>query len=341
MPISVFVATGCVANDGRFFIFGGSENGAFSVLSSVIQIYTATNDSWSTITPILPSGASIADWWMSSAVDSSTGLMYLTGGNNQGNRFYIYNVGTNNIIDLSSSSPFNIYGQGSFVATNGNLYVFGGVVISTSSFSATAYIYDIATSTWSTGSSMIQAAGYFGYATDGSRFYVIGGQGSSSNTQVYDISANVWSLNNGTLFAGINSNAGAFLDGSLHSIGGGNKGSSFLSSNLIASLCGVYAFSGPCDDENQCTLNDTCQSNGQCIGTSIGDCLWNTGVSNNGVPLGSGLLDLHWSYYAELITSDSDLCASDTPDPGATSFNMNPTAVGLAAGWGTPPSTAR
>ena len=344
MPTSVGYGAGCVANDGRFFIFGGTEYNRSGESFSLVQIYTSTNDSWITITPILPSGASIADYWMSCAVDSRTGLMYLTGGWYRGNRFYIYNVGTNNITDLSSSSPFSLYGHGSFVANNGKLFVFGGGNFQLSQSSNSTYIYNVESRNWSVGAAMILGSLSFGYATDGSRFYAIGGAGSSGNlqkAQVYDISTNVWSLDNGTVLSGgVDNVAVAFLDGSLHSIGGSNT-ISVLFTHLIASLCGVYTFSGQCDDGNQCTANDTCQSNGQCIGTLIGDCLWNTGVSNNGVPLGSGLLDLHWTYYAELITSDSNLCSVDTPDPDATLFNKNPTAVGLAAGWVKPPSTAR
>ena len=85
---------------------------------------------------------------------------------------------------------------------------------------------------------------------------------------VYDISTGVWSQDNGTVLTkGIAYNAAAFLDGSLHSICDFSSGY-YNSSHLIASLCGVHSFSGSCDDENQCTLNDTCQSNGQCIGSS-------------------------------------------------------------------------
>jgi len=161
----VYVATGCVANDGRFFIFGGGAN---------LQIYNATDNSWNTTIPNMPSGASLDDYRMSCAVDSSTGLMYITGGYDDGTRFYSYNVSSNTITNLStSSSPthFNLYGQGSFV-NNGKLYVFGGA--DSTGFSSSTYIYDIANHSWSTGGNMTQAASQFGYATDGSRFYAIG-----------------------------------------------------------------------------------------------------------------------------------------------------------------------
>jgi len=265
MPTPETYGTGCIGNDGGFFIFGGG---------SFIQIYNAIDNSWTTV---YPSGPSIDDFKMSCAVDSSTGLMYLTGGKNDGTRFYSYNVSSNTITNLSTSSsptPFNLYGQGSFV-NNGKLYVFGGYDDSTGNYSSSTYIYDIANNSWSTGRNMTQAVFHFGYATDGSRFYVIGG-GYGNNvlvsyTQVYDISSGNWSVNNGTVYSGgIEGNAAVFLDGSLHSIGGydGN----FLSIHLIASLCGVYVSSRPCDDLNQCTFNDTCQSNGSCMSTSNVTC---------------------------------------------------------------------
>jgi len=268
MPTRVNFATGCVANDRRFFIFGGG--------STAIQIYNATDNSWSTTVPSMPSGASIADYYMSCAVDSSSGLMYITGGSSDGTRFYSYHVNSNTITDLSTSSPpspFNLSNQGSFV-NNDKLYVFGGLEDDKleSSLAAT-FIYDIVNSSWSTGRNMTQATGGFGYATDGSRFYAIGGYdnfgGVIEYTQIYDISSGNWSIDNGIVYpGGIEGNAVVFLDGSLHSIGG--YGDNALSIHRIATLCGVYAFSGPCDDENSCTFNDTCQSNGQCsVGSNI------------------------------------------------------------------------
>jgi len=262
MLTPVYDATGCVANDGGFFIFGGGAN---------LQIYNRTDGNWSNPNPNMPSGASINDYHMSCAVDSSSGLMYITGGENVGNRFYSYNVSSNTITDLSSSLvPFNLHAQGSFVANNGELYVFGGYD-STSDYVASTYIYDIARNIWSKGNNMKEALGWFGYATDGIRFYAIGGVNSTNNfeyTQVYNISSGVWSIDDGLLYpGGIYGNSALFLDGSLHSIGGYDG--SYLSLHLIASLCGVYAFNGPCDDLGQCILNGTCQINGNCIGTCI------------------------------------------------------------------------
>jgi len=87
MQTAVFQATGCVANDRRFFIFGGAETSVSS--PNFIQIYNATDNSWnSTTTPNMPSGASIEDFWMSCAMDISTGLMYITGGYNNPTLFY-------------------------------------------------------------------------------------------------------------------------------------------------------------------------------------------------------------------------------------------------------------
>lgn len=268
MKTAVYEAAGCVANDGRFFIFGGVETNGPN--PNFIQIYNATNNSWDTTTPNMPNGASIDDYHMSCAVDSSTRLMYITGGYNNGTRFYSYNVSSNTITNLSTSSsptPFNLWSQGSFV-NNGKLYVFGGY--DSGSYFTSTYIYDIANNSWSNGRAMTQATGYFGYATDGIRFYVIEGYkngGYLEYTQVYDISSGVWSVNNGIMYSGgIYGNAVVFLDGSFHSIEGYDG--SFLSIYLIASLCGVYTFSGPCDDGNRCITNDTC-TNGICSGTSI------------------------------------------------------------------------
>jgi len=228
----LYDATGCVANDGRFFIFGGVGNP---------QIYNAMDNSWTTTTP---NGPSIEDFEMSCAVDSSTGLMYITGGYINPKRFYSYDVSSNTVADLSTSSspsPFSMRGQGSFV-NNGKLYVFGGFDYRTG-YSSSTYIYDIASNSWSTVGDMTQAVCCFGYATDGSRFYAIGGYNRDflDYTQVYDISSGVWSVNNGTVYpGGIEANAAVFLDGSLHSIGGVDGSVNLLSVHRIASLYGVY-----------------------------------------------------------------------------------------------------
>jgi len=264
MPFGVFAAAGCVANDGRFFIFGGGTN---------IQIYNATGNTWNTTNPNLPSGASIDDYHMSCAVDTSTGLMYITGGYIDGTRFYSYNVSSNNITNLSSSSPspFNLWAQGSFVANNNKLYVFGGCQNESYAYSASTYIYNIASRNWSIGANMTFSSCQFGYATDGNLFYEIGGESSVGylhTTQVYNISANIWSVNNGTVIKnGLYANTAVFVDGSLHTICGYHNGYSSL--HQISSLCGVYTFSGSCNDENQCILHGTCQINGQCNGTCM------------------------------------------------------------------------
>jgi len=259
MPTAVYRAAGCVANDGRFFIFAGTN----------LQIYNATANIWNNSTLNIPSEASI--YYSSCAVDSSTGLMYITGGYNNPAFFYSYDTNTSAFTNLSISSPnpFNLFGQGSFVVNN-KLYVFGGYNFT--AYSASTYIYDIGNSTWSIGTNMMmQAMASFGYATDGSRFYVIGGYDNfpQYNTQVFDISSGVWTVNDGiVLTGGIYDNAAVFLDGSLHTIGATFEADNYVSVHRIASLCGVYSFSGPCDNENQCTFNDTCQSNGTCIGKS-------------------------------------------------------------------------
>jgi len=90
------------------------------------------------------------------------------------------------------------------------------------------------------------------------------------NTQVYDIRSDNWTIDGGVFFHdGIAGNTATILDDNLHSIGGANINMTGFSIHRIASLCGVYVFSGSCDDLNRCTVNDTCQSDGKCIGTCI------------------------------------------------------------------------
>jgi len=259
MPIPVEEATGCVANDGRFFIFGGSEVNTTSPNS--IQVYNATSNSWNLILPSLPPNASISDYSMSCAINRNTGLMYLIGGYSDSSRFYSYDVNSNQIINLFPVA-FNLTGPGSFLASNGNLYVFGGSNGTRSS--NLIYIYNISSGKLSTGENLPYPPVNFGSAFDGQQIYVIGGSGLPY-TQVYNITDNTWTIGSSSFpVDSVYGNTAAILEGSLHSIGGVNG-----TTNLIASLCGVYAFRGRCDNQNQCDFNDICERNGTCIGTSI------------------------------------------------------------------------
>jgi len=308
MPTDVYGAAGCINNDGRFFVFGGFEASGES--PNYIQIYNAMDDSWNTMMPNMSDGISIDDHYMSCAIDDRRGLMYITGGKYDGKRFYSYNVSSNTMTDLatSSSSPLNTHGQGSFVVNNSKLYVFGGY-----EGSASTYIYDIGSNNWTSGSNMKQGAWFFGYVTDGSRFYAIGGYDLNAvylnYTQVYTISSEVWSIDEGIVYPrGIDGGAAVLLDGSLHSIGGYDYNGDYVSVHRIATLCGVYVFSGPCDNIEQCTINGTCQSNGECIGSS------NVSCPTPSNPCQSNVCDSVWGCYIPTGTSCtlSDKCFLET-----------------------------
>jgi len=308
MPNAGTGTAGCVANDGRFFIFGGGI--------SVIQIYNATDNSWNTTSP-LPSGTSIEDYYMSCAVDKSTGLMYLTGGETNGKRFFSYDTGSNTITNVGTSA-FNVFAHGSFVIDS-KLYVFGGVN-STGSSIASTYIYDISSEIWIVGATMSYATAYFGYATDDNRFYVIGGEDQSellNHTQVYNILSNTWSVDDGIVYpGGLFSNAAAFSYGSLHTIG-----SHLSSMHQIASLCGVYTFNGSCDNLDQCIINGTCQENGLCTGTCISfsgcNCTSTTSSSSTSTSISSSTSSTassssSTSISSSISTSNSPVSSSTT-----------------------------
>jgi len=233
-PFAIRAASGCVSNDGRFFIFGGYTG----TPQNSIQIYNSSSDTWNLIVPELPNGSSIMDWSMSCTVDSQSGLMYLTGGYYFGNRFYSYDPDSNILLDLSNSSPYALFGHGSFFS-NGKLYVFGGAISNRYSSSGETHVFDASSKKWSFGSHMVHPASSFGYASDGSRFYVIGGYGNEESTQVYHISKKVWKLDNGLVYPeGVFCNSVAYIDGSLHSVGVFTG--KYLSLHLNSSLCDVY-----------------------------------------------------------------------------------------------------
>jgi len=273
MPSPVYYAAACISNDGRFFIFGGKRTNNSS--SHIIQNYNATSDSWNIKIPDIPSDASISDFAFSCAVDSKTGLMYLVGGYNNPSRFYSYNVSTNHITCFSPTS-FQLFAHGSFVARNGKLYVFGGQYNSEPySCSVRTYIYDISTNEWSVGGNMLEASSWFGYATDGNRFFVIGGYNGTVSlriTQIYNISEDLWGVDPRLFLShGLHKNAVAILDTILYSIGGVNSVEDFPT-NRIEVFDGIHLYGVQCDDGNLCTTNDILQNNSECRGTSNKSC---------------------------------------------------------------------
>jgi len=198
---------------------------------------------------------------MRCAINRNTGLMYLIGGYSDSSRFYSYDVNSNQIINLFPVA-FNLTGPGSFISNNGNLYVFGGS--NNTGSSNLIYIYNISSGKLSTGENLPYPPVNFGSAFDGQQIYVIGGSGLPY-TQVYNITDNTWTIGSSSFpVDSVYGNTAAILEGSLHSIGGISG-----TTNLIASLCGVYAFRGSCDNRNQCDFGDICERNGTCIGTSI------------------------------------------------------------------------
>src|SRR5207249_11660387 len=89
------------------------------------------------------------------------------------------------------------HGQGAIGASNGKVYVTGGLIAGTSTVTNALRIYDIASNTWTSGANMPTSPGVeaaAGAVVNG-KFYVMGGDDGTNglNTNfIYDIATNTW-----------------------------------------------------------------------------------------------------------------------------------------------------
>ena len=175
------------------------------------------------------------------ALMESTGIVYCAQGDT-GNGFASYNIATDTWTPLAAD-PFvtDHYGSASG-AFNGKVFVVGG----TTAFSNAIWIYDVASNTWSVGTSA--PTGPFllaGYQQVGQFLYVVGGFDPSAinltTTSRLDMSSapGVWDV--GPVFTPQRADFGLAYDAGtnkLYALGGdlGNDGNFFNSTNLVDEL---------------------------------------------------------------------------------------------------------
>ncbi len=177
------------AYDGKIYVINGSMNDNTG-LSSLL-VYNVQNNSWTTGTA--PSGIATRG---GHAVSDGNGTIYFATGIGTGEKtLYKYVISSNTWSEVPGSSGRTAW-NGTLEYHNGKLYFLGGegVGVYTS-----LNIYDIASSTWSTGALIPDGGGMMhASAVIGNKIYMIGGgTGYSAGTQtvkVYDIASNTWTL---------------------------------------------------------------------------------------------------------------------------------------------------
>lgn len=167
--------------------------------SNKVEIYDINLNTWS-VGANIPVGRNI---FGCCAVNNK---IYCIGGMERSsgiytNSLYIYDVVTNTW-STGSNMPTARYGLSSVVFNN-KIYCFGGYGNTTYQPMMGTYlplieIYDIATNTWSTGSSVPEMFHSAGCVINGTKVYIIGGSRSNStycnHVNIYDIATNTWSI---------------------------------------------------------------------------------------------------------------------------------------------------
>ena len=164
---TTIVRYGFVQTSTHFYVFGGVDNGA---TTSAVNRMDLSTGNWEPRAAMPFSGEA-----PTCALDASTGIAYCADGFAT-NAFAAYDTNTDTWTPLAPD-PFVVdhYGAASG-AFNGKVYVVGG----TSGFSNAVWIYDIASNSWSLGTSA--PTGPFelaGYTQVGQFLYVVGGYDTS------------------------------------------------------------------------------------------------------------------------------------------------------------------
>ena len=230
---TTIVRYGFVQTSTHFYVFGGVDNGA---TTSAVNRMDLSTGNWEPRAAMPFSGEA-----PTCALDASSGIAYCADGFAT-NAFAAYDTNTDTWTPLAPD-PFVVdhYGAASG-AFNGKVYVVGG----TSGFSNAVWIYDIASNSWSLGTSA--PTGPFelaGYTQVGQFLYVVGGYDTSfvnlNTTLRLDMSSAPGAWETGPTFTPQLADFGLAFDAgtnTLYSLGGDlpNDGNPFASTAQVNEL---------------------------------------------------------------------------------------------------------
>lgn len=306
--------------NGKIYLWGG-WNGS-SLLAS-LSVYTPASDSWAS-----GANAPLAARGSSYAVGSDNFVYQLSGHSSSGKTTSCYRYNTISNTWASIAACPNAVWESSAIGYNNKIYVFGGeAVISGNALSSNyVQIYDIATNSWSMGSSMPVSLMQHKAVRYGNAVYVFGGRTSSTPTvstlsnaiYKYSLLSGTWSTLGETLPAGEKNSFGACLgnDNFIYLVGG--KNNSTNDAGPFRNTVNIFDPSTELFKGNAMSLQYSLAEN-TCVSLASG--VYAMGGSN-GVALSSHFYLATCKYY---IDNDGDgygdpstVVTSCTPVPGYT-----------------------
>lgn len=181
------------SNGSGSYLF--SANGKIVIWSgNVGRIFSPASQQWSDMNT---TNAPASDAQYASGYDSTTNTLVLWGGSSL-NTGFKYSFTTNTWSPMTTTNaPSGRLGKG-YAVGNGKLFIIGGITPSGSTFLSDAYLYDIATDTWTLlPASGLGARDNIMTAFTGSGIVAFGGSangGPIGGGAVYNLSSNSWSL---------------------------------------------------------------------------------------------------------------------------------------------------
>jgi hypothetical protein len=209
----------------HFYVFGGVAN---SFPTNVVNRMDIATGTWEPRAP-MPSNAVAAPC----ALMEATGIVYC-GGGLFNNTLFAYNIATDTWTSLAPSPTIDSYGS-ALGAFNGKVFLVGGTFFRTNE----VWVYDVATNTWSAGTSASSEVGFPGYRQVGQFLYVVGGWGANSpamnktTTWRLDMSSAPGVWENGPTFTPARASFALSYDSdtdSLYALGGDRNGGDYFES---------------------------------------------------------------------------------------------------------------
>jgi len=153
----------------------------------------AVSTTWTVETPMIDDQAQAVV-----VADSEAGNVYIIGGGvGVGGGSYAFVTSNVTVYNVETGAswhaaymPQGVRAASGGLGEDGRIYVFSGY---NSSLVTTTQIYDIATDTWTTGTSMPSAQGFTSCAVIWPYFYVMGGSSFYTTVEIYDAISDSWS----------------------------------------------------------------------------------------------------------------------------------------------------
>jgi N-acetylneuraminic acid mutarotase len=305
----------------HFYVFGGvSDNG--NRVNNVNRMDLSTG-TWESRAPM-----PFTSQAPTCALDASSGIVYCAEGDT-GNGFAAYDTNADTWTSLANTPNSNNYGSASG-AFNGKVFLAGGTFV----FTNAVWVYDIASNTWSSGTSAPDNFLLAGYQQVGQFLYLAGGWTGGAptgltTTRRLDMSSAPGTWDNGPAFTMGRSDFDLAYDAgtnTLYALGGDTQGGGYFDSTNEVDELPLSGWPGGTWNPSPPDLPLPVRQANQAGFYGNGD-IWSVG----------GIDATTFQFLNEVWRrSNAGGCASPTPTPTAT-FTPTPSATATA----TPTPTAR